>query len=85
MVSIRIHPLPRGEYVVSQNDLWLPGVYDSEETATRACDLPTATLLALGRIYRVDGENRALTMDDLDAITPRDVPAGTVEPRPDGE
>jgi hypothetical protein len=54
----------RGRWLVSRNEQWLPGVYDSETTALRAIRIDTL----LGPIYRTDGENRPVTMADLDAI-----------------
>lgn len=65
-MSVTTHPLPSGDWIAQSDGLWLPGVYDSQETAQHAATLSRACLHALGRIYRNDGEGRALTMDDLD-------------------
>jgi len=55
-------------WVVSENEGWLPGVYDSDATARRAAALPDAALRDLARIYSIDGEDRPVTAADLDAL-----------------
>jgi hypothetical protein len=37
------------DYCISENEMWLPGCYDSEETARRAFDVDDAELLRLQR------------------------------------
>lgn len=62
------HGGPDGTWTVSDRGMWLDGIYATEETARRAAGLSDATLRDLGRIYRVDGENRPVTDADLDAV-----------------
>lgn len=51
---------------VSDHQMWLAGVYDTRETAVAASELPDQVLEKdLARIYRVDGENRLVTMVDV--------------------
>lgn len=52
-------------WVVSVNEVWLPGVYDLEETARLAVDLDDKTLSELNLICRVDGQNRLITQKDF--------------------
>jgi hypothetical protein len=54
-----------GSWSVSDHEMWLPGLYDAQDTAIQAAALPDATLLRLEPICRVDGENRPITMADL--------------------
>lgn len=56
-----------GRFVVSQNSVWVPGVYDSAETAALAAQKlnDTEIVYLLGRIYEFDGINRPVNMDDL--------------------
>lgn len=54
-----------GGFVVSQHGTWLPGVYATEDTAADAAELTDAQLATLAPIYQVDGQNRAVTLDDL--------------------
>jgi hypothetical protein len=65
MSSVSVYESKPGRWVVSENDVWLPGVFDSPETARRAADFPREALHELRRIYHVDGENRPVTMADL--------------------
>lgn len=62
---IQIYKVDDG-YVVSENGIWVMGVYDERETAFHATTLPDHVLFDLNeRICHVDGENRVITMDDL--------------------
>lgn len=54
-------------WVVSDNGVWLEGSYATESAARRAASFSDKVLADLGRIYRVDGENRPVTDADLDA------------------
>lgn len=63
--SVRTFKTERGQWVVSENGAWLPGVYESETVARQAASLSDEVLTGLGRIYRVDGEDRPVTADDL--------------------
>lgn len=56
-------------YVISENEVWLPGSYASEADAEAAFDLDDKALLELQ--YKVnypppDGEGRLITKADLD-------------------
>lgn len=54
-------------YVISENEMWLPGSYASEEAARQAFELPDKLLYELQeRINNVvSGEARLITLDDL--------------------
>jgi len=55
-------------YVISSNQIWRPGCYDSEETARLAFTFDDDVLLAMqDRINNIKGEDRLITMDDLRA------------------
>ncbi len=55
-----------GTHQISDGGGWLPGIYADEATARRAFEVDAVTLQALSdRICPVDGENRAITMEDL--------------------
>lgn len=55
------HQAVTGGWMVSENDIWLPGVYDTSETALLAADLDPDTITGLA--------NRAagtpITADDV--------------------
>lgn len=54
-------------WVVAQG-YWLPGLYDSEQTARYACRLSDRILTHVAEtISSVHGENRMITMNDLRA------------------
>lgn len=57
----------KGGWVVSENEMWLPGSYDSEQTARYAATMSDAVLRAVQPICWVDGGNRNITRADLDA------------------
>ena len=65
----RIYPAPGGTCTIATNAHgWLPGIYDGQETATAAFDCDVADLEVLSqRVCRIEGENRAITMADLEA------------------
>lgn len=72
-----IHPYDDGTFAISSHRAWLPGIYDSERSARYAFRFGDTALQALSdRICRFDGENRAITMDDL-----RQAKAASVPPR----
>ncbi len=53
----------------SRNEVWLPGLYDSEAAARYALRLPRQVLQDLsGRICPVGGEDRNITLGDMDTI-----------------
>jgi hypothetical protein len=63
---IRTFETDSGRWVVSKRGYgWLPGIYESESVARQAASFPVEVLTGLGRIYRIDGEDRAVTADDL--------------------
>lgn len=63
-----IHVLDDGTHVISSRGMWLPGNYDSDQSARYAFRFRNEVLQELQeRICHKDGENRAITMDDLRA------------------
>jgi len=63
-----IHRVKDG-YVISSRQVWLPGIYDSERTARAAFRKSDEALSALNdRICNINGENRAITAEDLRGI-----------------
>jgi len=65
MGNVRVYPVDDG-FVVSHHGTWLPGYYDTAETATKAASLPDRVLTELNdRICHFQREDRALTMSDL--------------------
>jgi hypothetical protein len=66
-VSIQTYQVDDG-WVVSVNEQWVPGVYDSDETARSACVFSDVQLKALVSIWNHKGENRPATMADLARI-----------------
>ena len=51
-------------FVISEDHVWLPGVYDREETAIRAFDLSEESLILLrDRVNR--SEKRSISLADL--------------------
>ena len=61
-----IHQGTDGTFLISSRGCWLPGIYDSERAARYAFRFGDAALQGLSeRICRIDGESRAITMDDL--------------------
>lgn len=59
-----------GHFVISRGDVWIPGIYDSPDTAVnvaeRFSDQDIETLF--GPIFTVDGENRVVTMEDYERL-----------------
>ncbi len=64
-IGVQTYQTDDGRWVVSDDEMWLPGSYDSDATARAAAELSDDFLHGLGRICSVDGENRAITMADL--------------------
>lgn len=66
----RLWPDPEaGTYQISDGGGWLPGIYADEDTARRAFEVGFDELQTLSdRICRIDGENRAITVADLEGI-----------------
>lgn len=63
---ITAHQTDTGNWVVADNGTWLPGIFDCRTTAEKAATLPDGVLADLNRaICRIDGEDRAITEDDL--------------------
>ena len=57
-----------GQFVVSQNRVWIPGVYETADAATLAAEkLSNDDIIAfLEHIYSFEGENRSATLDDVE-------------------
>lgn len=55
-----------GGWAVADRGMWLEGLYDSDETARHAATLSDELLHRLRHICWVDGEDRPITMADLD-------------------
>jgi len=55
-------------YVVSSDDVWVPGIYETRAAAARAVvNLSDVDILAfLEHIYSATGENRPITLDDVE-------------------
>jgi hypothetical protein len=58
-----------GTWTVAEEGAWLPGIYDSRETAVVASALNWSDLCRLGPICQADGEDRPVTMDDLAGLS----------------
>lgn len=64
---IQAHNTGEGRFVVSENGIWVPGIYDSYETAKLAATLKDRDIIAfLEHIYSADGEDRPVTLDDVE-------------------
>ena len=59
----RVHPLERGGFLVSEDDTWLPGAYDSMEAAVAAFDLSGEALLTLRDL--AIAEQRDITLAEI--------------------
>lgn len=57
--------LVEGGWVVADHGMWLPGCYDSEETARAAVGFSDSVLAKAEPICSIYGENRNITLDDL--------------------
>ena len=68
-MKIVAHISAPGKVSVRKNGFWLPGVYDSMETAkTAACDFTRHQLLQISeKVCGETGEDRSITMVDLEA------------------
>jgi hypothetical protein len=69
-MSITVHaPTAPGQgYSVADSGTWVPGLYDTPETAQHACRFSNADLYQIRRVWQHDGENRPATMEDLASI-----------------
>jgi hypothetical protein len=65
MSEVRTYCTHTGDYVVSENGTWLPGVYDSEETARYAATLSDDVLVRAQPIC----ETRPITRLDLSLLS----------------
>lgn len=70
-----------GEFVISHTGSWLPGIYNSAETAVEVAENFTDSEIEelFGPIYTVEGENRPVTLVDYRRILserPKDVATG---------
>jgi hypothetical protein len=66
---IQAHKTDENRYVVSENGVWVPGIYDSAETAKKAPKLTDEEIVThLGHIFHADKEDRAVTLDELNAL-----------------
>jgi hypothetical protein len=67
-VTRRIHTEEvDGHWVIADGSGWLPGIYDSKKTAMAARRLGWEIMEGLAHIYRFDGQDRPVTMEDLKA------------------
>lgn len=61
-----IHPGKDGTFQISSHDMWLPGIYASEQAARYAFRFGSSDLSQLSeRVCSFHREDRAITMDDL--------------------
>lgn len=63
----RLYPLIGGTVVISENEVWIPGAYDSLETARAAFDLPQDWLADLQSRKNLEagGQGGVITGADL--------------------
>lgn len=61
-----VREVATGEFVVSHTGSWIPGVYNSAETAVEVAENFTDSEIEelFGPIYTVEGENRPVTLVD---------------------
>lgn len=52
-------------WVVADNGTWLPGCYDTKDTACAAATFSDSVLAAVEPICQVTGSNRPITLNDL--------------------
>lgn len=64
--SIKPQRLDNDRWVVSALQVWVPGIYDSKDTAVRACDYDDGDLQRLQNTVNPDG---CITMAMLDTLT----------------
>jgi hypothetical protein len=63
---ITIYPGAGNGWVAAVNGVWIPGGYDTGQTAMYACQFPDEVLQPINdKIYSVNGEDRPITMADL--------------------
>lgn len=65
---IQAHKCSDGVFVVSENGVWIPGIYDGYESAKlAAANLSDADIVAfLEHIYGDEGEDRSVTVADVE-------------------
>lgn len=61
---ISIYRVDHG-WVVADHGTWLPGCYDSEDTARAAADYSDSVLAEVETICSIHGEDRVITLTDL--------------------
>lgn len=73
-MSVSIYPTDDGAFVVSQNCVWIPGAYDSRETAERAVQMPDEILQRLqdAANERAGGRGGIITATDLASLERRE-------------
>ncbi len=57
-----------GQFVVAENEMWLPGIYDSEEAALYTINIDSEKLLLLCRDRGIGDDYRPITLDELKAL-----------------
>lgn len=63
---IETQKIDENRYVVYENGIGVPGVYESLEVAKKAPQMTDEEIIEiLGPIYQVDGEDRAVTDNDM--------------------
>jgi hypothetical protein len=63
---INVQKTQDGVYVVSENQQWVPGVYETPEAAKKAVAMTNEEIIEiLGPIYTIHGEGRAVTEKDM--------------------
>lgn len=77
--SRRLYTSPEGVVSASENDLWLPALFDSEETALLCFDAPNAVLSYLQQ--RANTRRGVVTLLDLFIGPHLWFPAGHIVPR----
>ena len=68
---IRVHSTPRG-FSVSRNGIWVPGIFETNQTAWNAVAVadahPEAYAEMQVRVNHVDHEDRNIRQSDLDGV-----------------
>jgi hypothetical protein len=63
---INVQKIQDDTYVVSENQQWVPGVYETAEAAKKAVSMTNEEIdIILGPIYKIHGEGRPVNDKDM--------------------
>lgn len=63
---INVQKTGDNHFVVSENQMWVPGIYETAEIAEKAPSMSDEEIITLlGPIYQIDGLNRPVNADDM--------------------